>query len=91
MFKVSLTPDAAANLICDQIDDFVRCHGGALRTHDVFALGEVKGAVRQTQGLISSGWLEDNEDPLDSVLNSEVTRAADLLREARNEYEAGTA
>lgn len=78
MTTASLTPDAAADLACDLIDEFIRESGSVIPTADIFALGEAKGQVRQTQALISSGWLHG--ETADDILNSEVAQAMTHLQ-----------
>ena len=88
-FTLSLTSNAAADLACDLIDDFVRCHGGGLRSHDIFTLGEAHGMVRKVQALISAGWLSGLD--ADRWLNSEVSFATGLLHDIRSDYEGDNA
>ena len=84
-----LTPNAAADLACDLNDDFVRCHGGGLRSHDIFTLGEAKGVVRQTQLLVIHGWISGPE--ADRFIDSEVAFAMELLYNIRSDYEGDNA
>ena len=81
----TMTADAAADLACGLIEEFVRCYGGALRSHDIFILGEAHGMVRKVQALISAGWMSGQD--ADDILNSEVTFAVDLLADIRNQID----
>jgi hypothetical protein len=87
MTTASLTPNAAADLCCDLIDDFL-FDGRFVPRHVVLCLTDAKTDIEQTQHLISAGYLQDIGI---DVLNREVTYAMDLLREVRAEYERGTA
>ena len=87
--SLRLTANAAADLACDLIDDFVRCHGGGLRSHDIFTLGEAHGMVRKVQGLISDGFLSGQD--ADDILNSQVGFAMQALGWVRDDYEGDNA
>lgn len=87
MTTASLTPDAAADLACDLIDEFIRECGSVTPTASIFALGEAKGQVRQTQALISSEWLHG--ETADDILNSEVAQAMTLLQSIKTDIQEG--